>query len=89
VTVSLAAEAAAVLRRRAAAAELGAAPPPAAVLFNFCVARCDLRGAAAAQLAWARRLRAEAPGSAAALAQTADALGARPPRPRALRPFSA
>lgn len=44
------------------------------VLYDFCMARSDLRGAAAAQLAWARRLRSEAPNSA----QTADALGAYP-----------
>lgn len=53
-----------------------AARRAAQVLYDFCVARSDLRGAAAAQLAWARRLRAEAPASAAALADTADALGA-------------
>lgn len=48
------------------------------MLYDFCVARSDLRGAAAAQLAWARRLRSEAPNSAAVLGQTADALGACP-----------
>ena len=53
-----------------------AAARRAQVLYDFCVARSDLRGAAAAQLGWARRLRAEAPASAAALAETADALGA-------------
>ncbi|KAL6759848.1 hypothetical protein V8C86DRAFT_3132999 [Haematococcus lacustris] len=61
--VSLLEEAVAALQQQASTADVSSQPQPYLVLADFCTARCDYRGAAQAQLAYARRLRAE--GSAA------------------------
>ncbi|KAK9796306.1 hypothetical protein WJX73_000064 [Symbiochloris irregularis] len=71
--VSLLATALQTLQRRAASCALHANPQPYQVLYSFCAARGDWRGAAAAQLALARRLQAEGSSSILFLC---DCLGA-------------
>ena len=49
------------LQRRAQNSDLSTSPQPYRVLHDFLVSRSDLRGAARAMLAWARRMRTEGP----------------------------
>ena len=59
------------LQRRALNSDLATVPQPYRVLHDFLVSRSDIKGAARAMLAWARRLRGEAPPGAAADAMAA------------------
>jgi hypothetical protein len=76
VLVELASEVAAALARRAHSSDLGARPQPYQVLYAFLARRGDFAGAAAAMLAYARRLRAEESPSPGALAEVLRGYGA-------------
>ncbi|KXZ56312.1 hypothetical protein GPECTOR_1g275 [Gonium pectorale] len=68
-TVSLLSEALDLLHRRAHNCDLAESPQPYKVLYDFLVCRSDFKGAARAMAAYAWRLRAEAPGTEAAVSE--------------------
>ncbi|EFJ43805.1 hypothetical protein VOLCADRAFT_95953, partial [Volvox carteri f. nagariensis] len=68
-TVSLLSEVLDMLHRRAHNSDLSERPQPYQVLYDFLVCRGDFKGAARAMSAYAWRLRAEAPSTAAAVAE--------------------
>ncbi len=75
VVASLLEEVQSALHRRTEHMDVRAVPQPHKVLFDFCVARSNLQGAAGAMLAYARRLAAECGRDPDALEQAAQALG--------------
>jgi hypothetical protein len=76
VLVELADEVARMLTRRAHNSDLAADPQPYQVLYSFLVKRSDYSGAAAAMLAYARRLRSEADATPASVSEVLRGYGA-------------